>query len=122
MDKKHIASELRNNTTNMNLKKFIDEYISKIKDIESKKCDIDAVELIRFDNCVYYIKSVNFDITGWMLFEIPIFYSHCFYNEKTKQCFDLAVWDIGQVIPRYIDSGNEQDTKTIQEAIEKYGE
>ncbi|MFF5400386.1 hypothetical protein ACFY5J_23760 [Peribacillus butanolivorans] len=53
-----------------------------------------------------------------MLQEIPIFYCHCFWNEHSKKSFDLAVWNLGEVIPRYLDSEhNEKDAKTIQEVI-----
>ena len=39
-------------------------------------------------------------------------------NKNTNQFFDLAVWDIGTVIPRYIDEDTcEQDAKSIEEAI-----
>ncbi|MNE80790.1 hypothetical protein D3C80_1773940 [compost metagenome] len=56
-----------------------------------------------------------------MIAEIPIFYSHCFVNQQTKEQFDLVVWDIGEVLPRYIDSkSNEQDARTIQEAVNNY--
>lgn len=45
----------------------------------------------------------------------------CFRNEKTNQNFDLAIWDIGEVIPRYLDNNyNEQDSKSILEAIDHY--
>lgn len=119
MEKIQIAHELFNNTSNVYLKKFISEYIENIEEIESNKCV--EKEFIRFDNCITYIKEVDFDIAGWMLFEIPIFYSYCFWNKITKKAFDLAVWDIGEVIPRYLDNcSNEQDANSIQEAIEKY--
>ncbi|MGC6589083.1 hypothetical protein ACPV3A_29580 [Paenibacillus sp. Dod16] len=75
---------------------------------------------MRLHNCISYIEKERYNISGWMLFEIPVFYSHCFYNEQTQEAFDLAVWDIGEVIPRYLDSAsNEQDAKTIQDAINK---
>lgn len=119
MGKMQIASELLKNSTNIYIQNLIDKYIENIHVIENNKCENE--ELIRFDNCISYIKKVGFDIIDWMLFEIPIFYSYCFWNKKTKKAFDLAVWNIGEVIPRYLDCGaNEQDAKTIQEAIEKY--
>lgn len=119
MEKMKIASELLTNSTNIYIKKFIDDYIKNIGKIENNKCEDES--LVRFDNCISYIKEKEFDIIGWMLFEIPIFYSHCFWNMSKKKAFDLAVWDIGEVIPRYLDSNsNEQDANTIQDAIEKY--
>lgn len=119
MKKMQIANELLKNSTNIYIQSFIRKYIENIDVIENNKCEDKA--LIRLDNCVSYIKEVGFDISNWALVEIPIFYSHCFWNKETRKAFDLAVWDIGEVIPRYLDSEvNEQDAKTIQEAIEKY--
>ena len=34
--------------------------------------------------------------------------------------FDIDVFDDGEVTPTYILNGNEEDAKSIQEAIEKY--
>lgn len=120
MNKLEIAQELLKNTTNIYLREFIRGYIENMQTIENGQADVDE-PLIRFDNCISYIEKVQFDITEWGLWEIPIFYSHCFWNEKTKQFFDLAVWDIGEVIPRYLDSrACEEDAKSIPEAIEKY--
>lgn len=34
--------------------------------------------------------------------------------------FDLAAFEDGEVIPRYISNGNEEDANSIQEAIENY--
>lgn len=119
MEKIQIANTLLKNTINKYLQGFIKEYILNIEAIEQRKCENET--FVRFDNCISYLKEVDFNITDWMLFEIPIFYSHCFWNTNTKQAFDLAVWDIGKVMPRYLDSrANEQNAKTIQEAIEKY--
>ena len=51
-----------------------------------------------------------------------IFYAHIFQNENTDESFELAVWDISKVIPRYIDEySNEQDAKSIEEAIKSIG-
>lgn len=120
MNKLEIAQELLKNTTYIYLREFIRSYIENMQTIENGQADVDE-PLIRFDNCISYIEKVQFDIREWGLWEIPIFYSHCFRNEKTKQFFDLAVWDIGEVIPRYIDSrACEEDAKSIPEAIEKY--
>lgn len=120
MEKIQISQELLNNTNNIYLKEFINKYIESIKEIESNKCW--KKEFIQFDNCITYIKKVDFDITGWMLFEIPICtYLHCFWNKTEKKAFDLVVWDTGKVIPRYTDKCNkEQYANSIQEAIEKY--
>lgn len=120
MNKLQIAHELLKNTTNIYLREFIRSYIENMQTIENGQADVDE-PLIRFDNCISYIEKVQFDIMEWGLWEIPIFYSHCFWNEKAKQFFDLAVWDIGEVIPRYLDSrACEEDAKSIPEAIEKY--
>ncbi|GAF66420.1 putatice ATPase [Bacillus sp. TS-2] len=119
MKKTNIANELLKNTTNEYLKVFITNYILNMEELENGY-DGDE-DLIRFHNCITYIEKEKFDITGWELFEIPIFYAHCFRNEKTNQNFDLAVWEIGEVIPRYLDDNfNEQDSKSIQEAIDNY--
>lgn len=119
MVKTKIASELLKNTTNKPLQVFISNYISQLENLESGYNQ--EQDLVRFHNCITYIEKANFDITGWKLFEIPIFYAHCFRNEKNNQNFDLAVWDIGEVIPRYLDDkGCEQNSKSIQEAIKKY--
>lgn len=119
MNKIEIANELLKNTKNIYLKDFIKTYIKNIHNIEQNKCK--RKELIRLDNCISYIEKVNFNITDWGLWEIPIFYAHCFYKDKTKQMFDLAVWYIGEVIPRYLDANcNEEDAESIEEAIQKY--
>ena len=119
MKKKEIARKKIKNTTNICMQKFINKYISNIRILEDGECK--NKELIRFHNCISYIKDAKFDISGWKLHEIPIFYAHCFWNENKEKAFDLAVWDIGEVIPRYLDSeANEQDASTIEEAIEKY--
>lgn len=119
MDKLKIAKELFNNTSNEYLKVFISNYILIMEELENGY-DGDE-DLIRFHNCISYIEKEKFNITGWMLQEIPIFYCHCFWNEHSKKSFDLAVWNLGEVIPRYLDSEiNERDAKTIQEAIDNY--
>src|SRR5690606_21786102 len=111
--------EILKNTTNEYLKGFISNYISNMELFESGY-EHDE-KLIRFHNCITYIEQENFDITGWNLHEIPIFYAHIFRNKQTNQYFDLAVWDIGKVVPRYLDDNCcEQDAETIQEAIENY--
>ncbi|MCU6603821.1 hypothetical protein OCO53_25610 [Peribacillus frigoritolerans] len=119
MNKLEIANELLKNTRNEYLKVFISNYILMMEELENGY-DGDN-DLIRFHNCVSYIEKENFDIKGWMLFEIPIFYCHCFWNTQTKKSFDLKVWDIGNVIPQYLDSEiHERPAKTIQEAINNY--
>ena len=100
--KLEIANELLKNTSNDYLKVFISNYILIMEELENGY-DGDK-DLIRFHNCISYIVKEKFDITGWMLFEIPIFYCHCFWNTQTKKSFDLTVWDIGKVIPKYLDS------------------
>ncbi|MNW32195.1 hypothetical protein D3C74_91330 [compost metagenome] len=121
-----IAEELLKNTTNIYLKEFIQVYIKQINHLEQGTYDKDSIEyefetLLRFHSCITFIDNVQFNITGWQLNDIPIYYSHCFYNENTKESFDLAVWEIGQAIPVFINSdANEEETDTIQNAINNY--
>ncbi|ARJ25789.1 hypothetical protein B7492_32660 (plasmid) [Bacillus mycoides] len=121
MEKIEIANELLKNSTGC-IKEFIEEYLLNFKELEQEKYENEDDEsLVRLHNCISYIKEEDFDITGWELWEIPIFYSHCFFNKQNDEQFDLAVWDLGEVIPRYInDHSNEQDAKNIEEAIKKY--
>ncbi|MCK9470701.1 MAG: hypothetical protein M0Q88_02980 [Bacilli bacterium] len=119
MKKKEIAEELLKNSNDYSIKEKLKFYIAILK--ETNEILFYDEEFIRLDNVVEYIKGVNFDITGWMLYDIPIFYSHCFWNKNTKKAFDLAVYDIGEVIPRYLNNDiNEEDAENIQEAIKKY--
>jgi hypothetical protein len=120
MEKIEIAKELLKNTINKYIIAFIQDYIEILELDDIKNCNNE--EFIRFDKCISYIKKVGFNINGWMLFEIPIEYAHCFWNKTTKKAFDLDVFDINkQVIPTYLDDkSNEQSAKTIEEAIEKY--
>lgn len=120
MDKLQIAKELLKNTRNQ-CTKFLSIYIANIESIEKNENDDIDKEFLRLDSCISYIQSVNFDITGFGLFDIPIYYAHVFNNKKTNQVFDLAVLGLTTVTPRYLDfSCCEQDAKSIQEAIEKY--
>lgn len=133
-----IAEELLKNTTNKHLKDFIAKYVFHLQKTEENKKDL-SVELLRLDDCVSYLDSSKFNITeqaitcsdkhfitaskmltDWKLFEIPIAHAHVFSNPRTKESFDLAVFE-GKVTPRYIDSGcSERDASSIEEAIEKY--
>ena len=115
MDKVRIAETILENTVNICMREFISDYINEIR---THTNDMD-VAYARFDCCIDYIMESGFDMHGWGLWEIPIFYSHCFWNKTEKKAFDLAVWDIGEVIPRYIKDGNEHDASSIEEAIEK---
>ncbi|PGM79960.1 hypothetical protein CN957_15930 [Bacillus cereus] len=127
MEKIEIAKELLENSLNIYIKAKIEGYISHFEGIEDedevyfneKQFENDDF-LIRFNNCITYIQEVGFDIKGWMLYEIPIYYAYCFYNKNTEQRFDLTVLNIGEVIPTYIDYSEEKYTKTIEEAIKKY--
>lgn len=113
-----IASELLKNSGKF-YKEVIENYLDHLQEIEQGHCK--DIELLRLHDCISYIRSVGFEIKGWMLWQIPTFYSHVFRNAKKNEWFDLAVWDIGEVIPRYLcERANEQDAKTIQEAIERY--
>jgi len=114
-----IATELLNNSSNVHIKEFIKKYTSKIEELEQDECKDNS--LIRFHNCIIHLKKENFDVKGWMLYEIPVFYSHVFMNKQTNKMFDLVVWNIGEVVPRYLDERqNEQDALTIREAMKKY--
>ncbi|MCP1181231.1 hypothetical protein NKS28_27865 [Bacillus sp. 1663tsa1] len=121
MEKIEIAKELLENSLNIYIKKKIEEYIFHFEEgdyFNEKNHEDDS--LIRFHNCITYIQEKGFDIKGWMLYEIPIYYSHCFYNKNTEQRFDLMVLNVGEVIPAYIDYSEEKDAETIEEAIRKY--
>ncbi|HCL4480198.1 TPA: hypothetical protein N2D99_002286 [Clostridium botulinum] len=114
-----IAKELLKNTINK-YNTFIKEYIKILEIDDIKNCNNE--KFIRFDKCITYINKEGFDINGWMLFEIPIEYAHCFWNEKNKKAFDLDIFEVdGVVIPTYLDNkSNEKKAKTIEEAIQKY--
>lgn len=115
--KENIVLELLKNTTNISLKQFLIDYRLAV----IKKNPLESDGMKRLDNCIEYIVSSSFDIKGWKLWEIPVFYSHCFLYHDHSKAFDLAVWDIGEVIPRYLDSSAcEQDAHNIVEAIQKY--
>ncbi|PGA62192.1 hypothetical protein [Bacillus pseudomycoides] len=121
MDKLEIANELFKNSYNVYIKEFIEKYLLNFKGLEKGEYENEDDGLIRLHDCISYIKEKDFDIRGWGIWEIPIFYAHVFSNKTTNEFFDLAVWDIGKVIPRYIDEhSNEQDAKSIEEAIKKY--
>lgn len=112
MDKRKIGLELLKNSPG-NMKTFLEVYLEKTDSGEKLNNDLSD-----FDTCVEYIKKCCFDITGWMLWEMPTSYSYCFYNESTNKAFDLVVCN-SEVIPRYIGAGNEEDANSIEEAIEK---
>jgi hypothetical protein len=116
MSKLEIAQELFKNTTNIYLKKLIENYIANNGSI----CNAHMDYFIRLDLCIAYIEKEKFDITGWQLFDIHIEYAHVFYNLKTEQMFELTAFEDGEVTPCYLSNGNEEDATSIQEAIEKY--
>lgn len=117
MQKEQIVNELLKNTLEPHLKEFISEYI-KTLNIDEKDTDI---ELLRFGNCISYIQVTGFDIRDWGLFDVPTGYAHVFKNKINNQMFDLAVFDLSEVTPRYLDLNfNEQDASSIEEAIKKY--
>jgi len=124
MGKLQIANELLKNTTNIYLKNQIENYIANVNGYIHGHVSEGDFEIlddgIALDMCITYIEKDKFDIKDWQLFEIPIYYAHVFYNPKTEQMFDIAVFEDGKVIPRYIKNGNEKDATSIQEAIEKY--
>lgn len=120
MEKIEIASEILKNCRNhQGVKGVLDSYIEFLKNgtKNPKKLDL----MIRIDNCISYIKDVDFDIKGWELYDIPIITAYCFWNTQTKQAFDLAIFNIGEVIPQYMDSAcSDCDANSIDEAIIKY--
>lgn len=112
-DKLQVAYELLKNTTNIYLKSEIENYI---KAVELNRLTENNTLDIRLE----YILNEKFDITGWMLYEIPIDYAYCFFNESTKESFDLDLFD-GVVTPAYInENACERDAKSIQEAIDNF--
>lgn len=114
-----IAKELLKNSKNIYISVLIKEYIENISLIENNQCR--KKEVLRLDTCISYIQKVKFDITGWQLNEVPIFYAYCFLNEKTKEYFDLAALDRDKVCPMYLDeNSNEKVANSIKEAIVKY--
>lgn len=116
MNKNEIAQELLHNTESIILKDLIEEYLLLIAINEPL-----SEELTRFQACLSYIEKTGFDIKGWALIEIPIYFTYCFADEKNNQFFDLDVYETGRVYPKYVDNhDNEQDVETIQEAINKY--
>ena len=79
--------------------------------------------------CLEYISQQNFDITGWLLYDIPTDYAHSFLrcNPGTgdhSACFDINVYlkDSSTTIEAsYLDENyGETHADTIQEAIEKF--
>jgi len=122
--KLQIANELLKNTTNIYLKNQIENYIANMNGYINGYVSEGDFEIldngIALDMCITYIEKEKFDIKDWQLFEIPIYYAHVFYNPKTEQMFDIAVFADGEVTPRYISKGNEKDATSILEAIEKY--
>ena len=119
MNTKEIAHELLKNSTNVHLKAFIETYISHLPSLEQETCN--EMGLVRLHRCITYLHQTNFDVTGWMMFEIPSYESHCFLNEQTDGFFDLAVFEDKHVEPQYLDgNGYLQKAETIEEAINKY--
>lgn len=115
-----VANKLMFNTRHVSLNALLNEYILNIKNIKKNPKEFD-LRLERLHYCIEYIVSLNFDISDWELFEIPINYTYCFFNKKDKKSFDLAVYDKDDITPRYLDdSFSECDANTIEEAIEKY--
>ena len=125
MDNKlKIAKELLKNSTNIYLRSFIEEYINNFNEIQSENNDIlEELEFfgyINFDKCLEYINQSKFDITNWYLGEVPIPVIYSFYNDQSKESFDLCLNDKGNIIPGYIDNNhNTSEANSIQEAIQK---
>lgn len=123
-NKLEIAKELLVNTKNINLKIFIEEYISNFNEIQNKNNKaletLDLFEYINFDKGIEYIVNSNFNIREWCLWEIPLSNIYTFFNANRKEYFDLIVYN-DNVNPQYLDENyNTSDANSIQEAIEKY--
>lgn len=119
MNKIDILKELIKNSTNRWIKEDLENYVELIEESDPPIFLDDT--FVRLDNCIDFIIKVEFDISGWALDEIPIYYCHCFCHNETGKYFNLNVVDIGHVVPSYINSSsNEQDANSIQEAIEKF--
>jgi len=119
IDKAFVAYDLMMNSMNKNIKHFLMDYFLLMK--SEGISDSTSEEMVRLDNCIAYLVSIGFCTKGWMLWEIPTFYSHCFLNIENKQAFDLVVWDIGEVIVRFLNNAScEEDANSIEEAIDKY--
>lgn len=119
-----IANKILNNTISKELQNFIKEYISIVERTYIENDDMFEDDIIRFNKCVEYIIEKDFDVSEWGLWEIPIYYAHCFFSDKEEQVkmFDLDVYELdGNVIPTYLDKDcNENSAITIEEAIDKY--
>lgn len=119
IDKALMVHPLLLNSNNKNIRHFLSEYILLMKSDGIN--DSSSGEMKRLDTCIEYLCSIDFNSEGWMIWEIPVFYSHCFWNMNKEQAFDLVVWDIGKVIVRYLnDELNEADAESIDDAINKY--
>jgi hypothetical protein len=108
-----VASELLKNTTNIYIQNELTKYIEAIESNEMTKLNEDL------DLRVCHIIESAFDIEGFGIHEIPIYYSYVFSNENKGEWFDLVKFE-GVVSPRYIEVDCEYDAETIQEAISKY--
>lgn len=119
-----IANKILSNTTDPQLQNFIKEYINIVERTYIENDDMFEDDIIRFNKCIEYIIEKNFDVSEWGLWEIPIYYAHCFFNDREEEVkmFDLDVYELdGNVIPTYLDKDcNEERAATIEEAIEKY--
>lgn len=133
MEKLGIAIKIRDNTKDVGLRFFINEYINLFNEIQNIEEDLNKKELIylkfgeitllaykSFDSIIGYLKKSKFDITEWELLEI-LGDVYVFFNESKKQGFNLIVSENYEVIPIYIDEeSNEFKANSIQEAIENY--
>lgn len=119
-----IANKILKNTSYEYLQVFIQNYIHTIQSGNIYQVDHTKLnqELIRFDKCIDYIDKHDFNIDGFGLWEIPIFYAYCFYNKSTNQMFDLHIWELdSDVFPSYIDKNfNETKASSIKDAINNY--
>ena len=112
-----IAIELSKNSSTL-YKQVFSELITKLEELKKGNCNDIEVKNLYF--CLDFISKSNFDITGWKLHQIPIYYAFCFNKKETNEWFDLNVYN-GNVKPGYLDNAtNEKDALSIEETISNY--
>ena len=74
------------------------------------------------DDQMKYLEASSYDMTGWMIREIPIADSFMYCNKATNQAFDLDTYDEdGQIRPSYmLGSFQVKRAVSIEEAIANY--
>ena len=119
----NIAKELQKNTTNTYLSYFLDEYIRGfVYDDDDQTAKTIAFQLLKFHQCLKYIEKEKFDISGWMLWEIPHPDVFCFRNNQTNQTFNLIYdwYDNYEISPSYVSNSANHLAQSIEEAVQLY--